>query len=191
MGKIKEALTAELETMNIPEAKGNDFYHHWTAKIETFTDHWRYCQKEDELEKEIWHLQSNIEQQIASQSPKMRTPTPPSSVNNILHLNWAATTTEPEVTTAILPEIVETTALLTASPTQVSSLTSDVHNRHAYTRFPNCKLPLMITPPTVAVLLELVHCSSVDSNPCLTPVQNKPVWQQLSILCFIVERESW
>ena len=102
--------------------------------------------EEEELEAEICDAdtyQSNLEQQIAflveftvkaSQSPRTRPPTPPSSVNDAPHLilTELTTTTEPEVTAATLPEtevVKNTLHSDTSSAAQVSSHTSDV-NEH-------------------------------------------------------------
>ncbi|XP_065918727.1 uncharacterized protein [Dysidea avara] len=132
--------------------------------------------EEEELEAEICDAdtyQSNLEQQIAflveftvkaSQSPRTRPPTPPSSVNDAPHLilTELTTTTEPEVTAATLPE------------TEVvkNTLHSDTSSAaQTYTRLPKLPLPTFDGNPLQWQTFWDSFSAAVDSNPCLTGIQ--------------------
>ena len=171
-GKLKEALTAELETVStesVPESRRvlvSTIVEQLKSKLVQITKLNEAIAKtileEEEPEAEICDAdtyQSNLEQQIAllvefikkaSQFPRTQPPTPLPSVNDALRLisTESTTTTEPEVTAATLPEtevVKKTLHSDTASVAQVSSHTSDVneHTRGMHQTYTRLpKLPL-------------------------------------------------
>jgi len=198
-GKVQEALTTELETVNaesVPESR--------RILISPTIDQLKFklvqineldeaiaktIQEEEELETEICDAdsyKSNLEQQIAylaefikraGNPARVQLLTPPPSVTISARLDPTETSTE--LTATSLPETEVAKKPLhsdTVPAKQVSPHTSDVSEHatgthQAYTRLPKLPLPTFNSQPLQWQPFWDAFTAAVDSNPSLTPGQ--------------------